>query len=83
MLSLRHGEFTQRLKIKAESRGKFVETEFEEHGTSRSCSNCGHANHDLGDSKVFTCSFCSFQADRDVNAGKNQALKYLVGKKNY
>jgi len=47
MLDLRHGQFTQRLKMKAEARKKKVIVDFEEHGTSVTCSNCGEANRNL------------------------------------
>lgn len=83
MTTHRHGLFSRRLKMKAETRGKVVITDFEEHGTSRTCSTCGEANHDLGSSKVFWCVRCGFEGDRDVNSAKNHALKFLVGNNNY
>jgi len=83
MTMLRHGRFSARLKMKAQARGKTVETEFEEHGTSRTCSRCGEANHGIGSSEVFWCNGCEFRCHRDVNAAKNHCLKFLVGEKKY
>ncbi len=57
--------------------------DLEEHGTSVTCSSCGHKNKNLGSSKTFKCSFCEFEADRDVNSSKNHVLKALVGKQTY
>jgi putative transposase len=79
---LRHGMFRQRLLYKARARGKIV-LDLEEHGTSRTCSNCGHANHNLGSSEVFTCPLCDVEMGRDINAAKNHALKCVFGKRNY
>ena len=83
MVTQRHGIFLSRLKMKADTRGKVVVTDFEEHGTSMTCSNCGEANRDLGSSKYFKCVRCEFEGDRDVNSAKNHVLKFLVGDKNY
>jgi len=83
MTILHHGRFSDRLKMKAQTRGKTVETDFEEHGTSRTCSRCGKANHGLGSSEVFWCDECGFSGHRDVNAAKNHCLKRLIGKQKY
>jgi len=83
ILTQRHGLFSQRLVMKAKARGKTVITDFEEHGTSRTCSCCGEANHAIGTSKNFRCHRCGFTGDRDLNAARNHALKYLVGENNY
>jgi putative transposase len=84
MTALHHGLFTSRLKFKAKVRGKTVETEFEEHGTSKTCSHhCGQANRRLGTSEVFWCDYCGFRGHRDINSGKDHCLKRLVGKQDY
>ena len=82
LLTLRHGLFYQRLVTKASRRGKIILDE-EEHGTSVTCSGCGHINKHLGTSKTFKCQHCDLVLDRDVNSSRNHAIKALVGKKNY
>jgi IS605 OrfB family transposase len=48
-----------------------------EHYTTKTCSNCGSLNNEIGSSKVFRCS-CGLVADRDMNASKNILLKGLL-----
>jgi putative transposase len=79
---LRHGQFRQRLTYKARVRGKIV-LDLEEHGTTRTCSNCGFAHHQIGSSEVFKCPSCRFEADRDVNSAKNHALKSILENEDY
>ena len=45
--------------------------------TSKTCGKCGKINQLLGSSKEFICPFCGYDADRDVNAGRNILLKFL------
>lgn len=84
MRALCHGLFHQRLHMKAKLRGKTV-YDIREHGTSRTCSTCGRANHKLGASKTFRCieASCASMLDRDINASKNHLLKFLVGNNHY
>jgi transposase len=82
MAFLRHGTFHNRLLMKAEACGKTI-LDLEEHGTSVTCSSCGHKNKNLGSSKDFACSYCGFKQDRDVNSSKNHVLKALVGNQTY
>jgi putative transposase len=49
-----------------------------EHFTTKTCSNCGWLNKDIGSSKVFNCLECKLEADRDSNAAKNILLKGLL-----
>jgi IS605 OrfB family transposase len=46
-----------------------------EHYTTKTCSNCGSLNEEIGNSKIFRCSNCQLLADRDINAAKNILLK--------
>lgn len=79
-----HSLFHQRLTMKASLRGKRA-YDLREHGTSRTCSACGRANHGVGSSKTFTCvdASCGAVYDRDINASKNHLLKFLVGNNDY
>ncbi len=45
--------------------------------TSKTCTNCGELNHELGSSKVFKCKHCSMTIDRDINGARNIFLKHL------
>lgn len=81
MVTQRHGEFINRLKIKAASRNKIVITDFEEHGTSMSCGLCGHINRHLGSSKEFKCGWCGFEVDRDINSARIHSIKLLAARR--
>jgi len=42
--------------------------------STRRCSDCGHVNEALAlDQRVFCCTVCGFEADRDTNAATNLA----------
>jgi IS605 OrfB family transposase len=46
--------------------------------TSKTCGKCGQLHNKLGGNKVFTCPFCKFTVDRDVNGARNILLKFLT-----
>jgi len=46
--------------------------------TTKTCSNCGTLNNDVGSKKVFTCPICNLVAGRDANASKNILMKGLL-----
>jgi len=73
---LSHYKFRQRLLEKCEGRGNnlFV---IDESFTSKTCGRCGRINQNLGASKTFVCPYCNYNADRDINAGRNMLLKFL------
>ena len=66
----------QRLLYKASVSQKKVIL-VKEHYTTKTCSNCGILNQEIGSSKIFKCSNCHLLADRDINASKNILLKGL------
>ena len=71
---LEHFSFKNRLTYKCEQNGNrvfFVDESY----TSKTCSNCGWLNHNLGANKTFECEKCKVVIDRDVNAAKNILLK--------
>ena len=70
MLTWRHYDFRQKLKMKAEERGCTV-IECTEEYTSKTCGNCGHIKHNLGSAKIYTCTQCGLQLDRDLHAARN------------
>lgn len=46
--------------------------------TSKTCTNCGKLNDELGFSEVFTCPTCGLVIDRDENGARNVLIKYLT-----
>ena len=73
---LSHYKFRQRLKEKCVARGNnlFV---INEAYTSKTCGRCGRINQNLGANKTFTCPYCSYITDRDVNGGRNMLLRFF------
>ena len=70
MVALSHHKFKTLLKHKMERAGGRLHECGEEH-TSKTCSRCGNAKHDLGASETYSCTACHFTNDRDINAAKN------------
>ena len=75
------GTLVRRITDKASSAGRIV-IQVDPKDTSQLCSQCGSiVKKDLG-TRVHSCPFCGFIADRDVNAAKNilrRALTELNG----
>jgi transposase len=69
-------KFKQRLDYKCKQRQIYF-MEIDEAYTSKTCSNCGILNFDLGSSKTFNCEICEQSIDRDLNGAKNILLKWL------
>ena len=65
------GTFKRLLEYKAESAGGQVVT-VSPRNTSRACSDCGSVKETLSLSeRVYKCSVCGVQIDRDLNAARN------------
>ena len=65
------GTFKRLLEYKAESAGGQVVT-VSPRNTSRACSDCGNVKEALSLSeRVYKCSVCGIQIDRDLNAARN------------
>lgn len=77
MLTWSHYQFRELLKAKVTLNKKSTLIICDEHYTSKTCGNCGQVNHNLGASKTFNCTNCSYVADRDANGARNILLKYL------
>ena len=70
LVSLSHFKFRQRLEYKAKEylcNLKIVDESY----TSKTCSSCGNVKNDLGGNKVYDCTNCKFNIDRDVNGARN------------
>jgi transposase len=50
----------------------------EEWYTSKTCSEYGDIDDDLGGNKIYKCKSCDSIMDRDLNAAKNILLKFLI-----
>jgi putative transposase len=64
------GNFTQLLQYKAESAG-CVAVGVNPKNTSQTCSECGNIEKIELKDRIFNCTKCSLQIDRDLNASKN------------
>ena len=67
----------QRLKYKASLYQKtlyFINESY----TTKTCSNCGIINNNVGSKEIFNCSFCNITTGRDLNASKNIMMKGLL-----
>lgn len=65
-------EFRRQLVYKAQIRGNHIEIVDRWFPSSKRCSKCGKINGDLTLSdRIFRCSHCRFEIDRDLNAAIN------------
>jgi IS605 OrfB family transposase len=71
---LKFYQLKQRLMYKAYLYGKKVFM-VPEHYTTKTCSNCGTINDNVGSKEVFECTHCKMITGRDFNASKNMKLK--------
>ena len=68
------GEIKRQLKYKCDWYGKNLIIADRFYASSKICSNCGHKKESLKLSeRVYVCSECNLELDRDLNAAKNLA----------
>lgn len=77
MLTLSHSLFRSRLIHAAHKYGANVLIVNESY-TSKTCTNCGTQNDNLGSSKLFKCTNCHIVIDRDFNGARNVFLRSQV-----
>ena len=77
MYCLSHYKFIERIKHKANMNNCEVII-CNEHHTSKTCTNCGKLNYNLGSSKTFDCDACKIKIDRDVNGARNVLIRSLT-----
>ncbi len=77
--TISHCKLVDRLKTKSQQYKNCNVQVVREDYTSKTCSNCGNINYDLGSSKYYVCSkiACGFEEDRDHNATNNILYKFL------
>lgn len=74
-------KFVDSLKMKSKQYKNCNVIEVNEAYTSKTCSNCGYLNKELGRSKNFVCpnEECKYASDRDHNATKNILIRSIYG----
>jgi len=77
ILTWSHFRFKQRLLSKVREYPQCEVKIVTEEYTSKTCGNCGIVKQNLGSSKVFHCSSCKYESDRDFNGARNILIKYL------
>ena len=78
MLTWSHGLFTQRLHSAAyRHAGRHVISDSGEPGTSKTCTDCGHWNANLGGDATCACSRCGTVVKRDLNGARNNFFHAL------
>jgi putative transposase len=77
LMALSHFKFKLRLATKTSEIGNRVIICNESY-TSKTCTNCGIENNNLGSSKLFKCNNCKMELDRDYNGARNIALRVLT-----
>lgn len=75
---LSHFKFSQLLITKAKEVCCEVNIS-DEFRTTKTCGKCLKMNHRVGADRVFTCPYCSYTTGRDINASRNNLLKYISG----
>ena len=72
--------FKQRLQYKCKLKNIGYK-EVDEAYTSKTCTNCGYKNDNLGSAEIFKCSKCKYKVDRDINGARNILLRNIDTKK--
>lgn len=75
---LKHYQFKERLKTYINEIPKSQLYIVNEAYTSKTCSQCGTMNNDLGNQKIFSCIECNVVMDRDINGARNILIKHIV-----
>ena len=80
LLQLKHYQFKERLKdackLKSNCNVEIVTEEY----TTKTCTNCGSINHNVGSAEIYTCSPCGLRIGRDINGARNILLKTITKK---
>jgi hypothetical protein len=78
MNALSHYKFSQRLISKAEEVCSDISIS-DEYRTTMTCGKCLIKNYEVGLSRIFYCTSetCKYETGRDINAARNNVLKYI------
>lgn len=77
MIQLKHYVFKERLKSKCLLNKNIDLSVISEDYTSKTCTQCGNLNNNLGGNKIFKCIECNLECDRDINGARNILLKHI------
>ncbi|EHP88587.1 transposase, IS605 OrfB family [Methanotorris formicicus Mc-S-70] len=69
-----YADLIEKIEYKANLEGVPV-VEVSPRNTSKTCSRCGYVNRRLKNERIFICSKCGLEIDRDLNAAINIAKK--------
>lgn len=72
--NLSYYKFKTRLQNKCEERNVKLEIK-DEYFTSKTCTRCGNIKYNLGSNKIYNCSKCKLQIERDYNGARNILLR--------
>ena len=78
LLNLSHYKFRNKLENMCKIRGNKFKIITEEY-TSKTCTDCGKINKNLGGKEDFKCEKCGLIIDRDINASRNICIKNIEG----
>ena len=76
MFNLSHFKFKERIKYKAKLNNCQVLDCCESY-TSKTCTQCGELNN-VGSKKIYNCSKCKVEIDRDINGARNIFIRSLT-----
>ena len=74
--TLSHYKFQQKLKGLCEQKNNILYL-VDEHYTTKTCGGCGSLMN-VGSSKIFNCTKCSYKMDRDIHGARNILLKHIT-----
>lgn len=72
--ALSHDKFRSIITNKAEEFNRVLKI-VDESYTTRTCGCCGNINNSVGSSRIFNCSKCMVEIDRDLNGARNILIK--------
>jgi putative transposase len=77
IINLSHYLFRTRLEEKCRINNINLHIQDERY-TSKTCGRCGYINNTLGGSKIFKCTECNINIDRDINGARNILMKHII-----
>jgi len=78
LLNLSNYKFSNKLENMCKIRGNNFKIITEEY-TSKTCTDCGKINKNLGGKEEFKCRKCGLEIDRDINTSRNICIKNIKG----
>lgn len=76
MKTLAHYKFTSRAISKSEVTKCEISVS-SEFRTTKTCGKCFKMNNNIKESRGFWCDYCGYKTGRDINAARNNVIKYI------